>query len=297
MKNKMKETIKETIKEKLTNLLSNIPSLFEADELAYLTLQQKNERQIRDKVAWRLQKELDERFSDENGPQLIVRCEWPSKVDSQNLNNNGQLSGRSAVDLAVLLMNDKKTDYEEVLALVEFKAHSFLNKEKWLYTAFVQDVSKMIKLTGLSRSDVKKNKERIQNADLYFVLVLSSHDKSNFNKYASAVVYKDLLDKGEASKNRPILYNPTDSKGYLDNREIFAKDFMQLPDPNHQDWLETEKKSSLEKIQYDPKTAIQMKLTNVLSAGCSFEYEIFVSSIIWGPYNYDEKSNSLHVSQ
>lgn len=272
--------MKETIKKTLSNLLGNIPNLFEANELAYLTLQQKNERQIRDKVAWKLQAELDARFSDEKGPQLIVRCEWPSNVDSQKL-EKGQVSGRSAVDIAVLLLNDDKTDYKEVLALVEFKAHSFLNKEEWPYEEFVKDVEKMRTLTQLSRLSQPDDK-RIQDADLYFVLVLSSHSKSGCNKYASAVVYKDLLDKGvkrKESRFRPILYDPTNPSEYLRNRKTFAEGFMQLPTP---EWLE--KTLPLKTIQCSP--SMPMVLTNVLSAGRSFEYEIFVSSILWGPYNY-----------
>lgn len=273
---------KDTIKQILTSLLSDIPKLFEADELAYLSLQQKNERQIRDKVAWNLQKELDANFFDEKGPQLIVRCEWPSSVDSQKLDKIENLPGRSAVDLAVLKMNEERTDYTEVLALIEFKAHSFLNKEEWPYEEFVKDVKKMITLTQLSRLSQPDDK-RIQNADLYFVLVLSSHNKSGCNKYASAVVYKDLLDKGVKRKSRfrPILYDPTNPREYLCNRNTFANGFMQLPAP---EWL-GKKTLQLDTIQCSP--SMPMALTNVVSAGYSFEYEMFVSSIIWGPYNYN----------
>ena len=119
---------------------NNIATLFHENELVYISLQQKNERQVRDKVAWELQKRLDHRFG---VGALMVRCEWPSIHDEHNLDYQSAkgiidvsneddevqckkectLNGRKAVDIAVLLMSKDKKDYEEVIALIEFKSH------------------------------------------------------------------------------------------------------------------------------------------------------------------------------
>ena len=124
------------IKDQLEDILikNNIAVLFAPGELAFLTLQQKNERQIRDKVAWVLQQRLDNKFGK---GRFMARCEWPNDVDSKNLDYSKarplkhsdpkeakQLKGRSAVDLAILEMDKSRTDYKEVIALIEFNLNS-----------------------------------------------------------------------------------------------------------------------------------------------------------------------------
>lgn len=158
--------MKKFIKDKLEELLQNVPNYFEENELAYITLQQKVERQIRDKIAWKLQKAADNKYG---VGQLLVRCEWPSSYDENKLDYTGVpgISGRSAVDIAVLKMNDDRTDYDEVLALIEFKHHAFLNKETMFYGEFNKDVAKMKKIASLPRKNSPQDL-RIRQADLYF---------------------------------------------------------------------------------------------------------------------------------
>lgn len=214
--------MKKIIEKKLKELLGNVPNYFEENELAYITLQQKVERQIRDKIAWKLQKAADNKYG---VGQLLVRCEWPSSYDSQKLDyqNISGISGRSAVDIAVLKMNDDRTDYDEVLALIEFKHHAFLNKETWPYDEFEKDVNKMETMALLPRKNQSQDL-RIQQADLYFIMLTTSHQQNNGNKYASAVVYKNILDGIPKSKT-PTLYDPTNTGQYIYEIKAFWKGF------------------------------------------------------------------------
>jgi len=200
-------TINNFIDEQLRSIIKDIPSLFEPDELAYISLQQKNERQIRDKVAYRLQQNLDKEYG---FGQYLVRCEWPSYFDEQELdysqsNNFGkEISGRTAVDMAILKMNELGNGYDEVIALVEFKAHCFLNYEKWPYEEFAEDVAKMYSFTNLNT--------KIQNADLYFIMLTSSigSDGANLDKFGSAIAYQDIFAlnrKNGKSQKKPMLYD------------------------------------------------------------------------------------------
>ena len=276
-----KQTIKQKIFDELKDILSNIPALFQPDELAYLTLQQKNERQIRDKVAWELQKRLDKQYFDSKGPKLIVRCEWPSAVDAKNLCYQcSGLSGRSAVDLAVLLMNDNRTDYEKVVALIEFKADSFLNNEDWPYIAFAEDVEKMQKFTSLIRKN-NSNDLRISDSDLYFVFLLSSHDHNNDDSYASAVTYKNILDKGakRSSLSAPHLYDENNPVPFINARDNFFEgfvDFTKIPT-----WIG--KRIPLPRqIKYN-KVYPLFKF-GIHKLGYTFGYKMYLTGFLWGPY-------------
>lgn len=214
--------MKKFIEQKLEELLKNVPKYFEENELAYIALQQKVERQIRDKIAWKLQKAADNKYG---VGQLLVRCEWPSSYDENKLDYTGVpgISGRSAVDIAVLKMNDDRTDYDEVLALIEFKHHAFLNNEQWPYKEFEKDVNKMKEIASLSRTSPDQG-YRIKQADLYFIMLTTSHQQNNGNKYASAVVYKDILDGIPKSKT-PTLYDPTNTGQYIYDIKAFWKGF------------------------------------------------------------------------
>jgi hypothetical protein len=110
------------IQNTLPNLLNNLTSLFATNELAYLSIQGKNEIQIRDKVAWYLQVAIDNQFGQGN---YVVCHEW------------GPKKGRSKVDLAVLDNQGKP------IVLFEFKSHYLLNNEKYMYAEFVKDSNKM----------------------------------------------------------------------------------------------------------------------------------------------------------
>lgn len=216
--------MKKFIEQKLEELLKNVPKYFEENELAYIALQQKVERQIRDKIAWKLQKAADNKYG---VGQLLVRCEWPSSYDENKLDYTGVpgISGRSAVDIAVLKMNDDRTDYDEVLALIEFKHHAFLNNEQWPYKEFKKDVRKMETMAQLPRKNSPQY-FRILQADLYFIMLTTSHQQNNGDKYASAVTYKDILDKGpKATTYHPTLYDPTNTGQYINDIKAFWKGF------------------------------------------------------------------------
>ncbi len=250
--------IQTDINRKICELLNGIDSLFQdTNELAYITLQQKNERQIRDKVAYELQKYLD---SKDNGT-YIVRCEWPSSSDGKNLDyKDSGLSGRKAVDMAILKMNDNRTDYDKVVALVEFKSQSFLNDETWPVESFKDDVEKMARFTKLPRRN-NQGDLRIQDADLYFIMGVSSHNKRNCPEYASAVAYKDILDLPESSLDcrKSQLFNEQNPQVYVDKMKSFAQKFV---------------------LNGNPATTI----TETKPIGSSFEYNLYQTFIVWGPY-------------
>lgn len=260
--------MKNFIKQKLEELLQNVPNYFEENELAYITLQQKVERQIRDKIAWKLQNAADNKFG---VGQLLVRCEWPSSYDSQKLDypNNSNISHRSAVDIAVLKMNDDRTDYDEVLALIEFKHHAFLNNEQWPYTEFEKDVNKMETMAQLHRINQSQDL-RIRQADLYFIMLTTSHQQNNGDKYASAVTYKNILDKGpKATTYHPTLYDPNNPELYTENLQTFWGNFLKEHQQVHQ--INTSTQLPIQKI------------------GTSFDYDMwFTGLILFLNYKSDE---------
>lgn len=261
--------MKEFIKDRLKELLGNVPNYFEENELAYITLQQKVERQIRDKIAWKLQKEADKKYG---VGQLLVRCEWPSSYDSQKLDyqNISGIIGRSAVDIAVLKMNDDRTDYDKVLALIEFKHHAFLNKETWPFKEFDKDVEKMETMAQLPRKNQSQNLSlRKQQADLYFIMLTTSHQQNNGDKYASAVTYKDILDKGpKATTYHPTLYNPTNPGLYTTNLRTFWGNFSTVYQQKHQ-----------QVQQINTSTLLPMQ-----NIGSSFGYDMWFTGLIFGPF-------------
>ena len=105
----MNPLVQNFIKQTISSLLSNLNSCFPNGELAYYSLQGKNELQIRDKIAWELQKKLDTWKGARN--QYIVRREW------------GPFD-RAKCDLAVLEVDTTNTNKSELVALFEFKSHA-----------------------------------------------------------------------------------------------------------------------------------------------------------------------------
>ena len=263
------------IKDQLEEILikNNVADLFDPGELAFLTLQQKNERQIRDKVAWELQQRLDKKYG---AGEYMARCEWPNDVDSKKLDYNKArplkysnpkgglkvLKGRSAVDLAILKMNSNRDDYDEVVALIEFKSHLFLNGDGWAKGEFKKDVSKMKALSGLSRIGIQADK-RIYNADLYFIYIMNSHERSNILQYTSAVGYWDttlkLHNTNSRSKQKPIL----------------------CTDSNYQKDLDAEFCNIISAVNV-PNNSYQRSATCPI--GTSFKHPLQCTCMIWGPY-------------
>lgn len=282
-RNNVKSQYRISIEEFLQDILikNNISDLFECNELAYITLQQKNERQVRDKVAWKLQKRLDYRFG---VGTFMVRCEWPSIYDEHNLDYQSAkgivyaenkcdevpckkectLNGRKAVDIAVLLMSDDRKDYKEVIALIEFKSHLFLNKDGWVKKEFPKDVYKMRAFTQLSRVNNPQDK-RIKNADLYFVYIMNSHERSDIDEYASAVAYKDTLDlhrkNSTSNQTTPILCS----------------------DVNYQPKLDGEFNDIIKSISTKTKVNTYQR-SNINLLGSSFIHPLFCTCMVWGPY-------------
>lgn len=268
------------IKDQLEDIFvnKNVADLFDRGELAFLTLQQKNERQIRDKVAWELQQRLDKRYGKE---VLMVRCEWPNDVDAKKLDYNKarplkysdpkgglrELKGRSAVDLAVLRMNHpNRDDYYEVIALIELKSHLFLTGETWAQDQFNKDVEKMVAISELDRKGKQADK-RIDNADLYFIYIMNSHVTANkTNRYASAVGYKNQLDmhgKSSAAKAPILLF---DEGGY---QKALAKEFNRI--------ITSKVIITNANNQYcQPLQSYQI--------GTSFGHPLYYTCMLWGPY-------------
>ena len=67
--------LKAFIKTQLQELLNEPKMGFEGNELAFLSSQCKNEMQIRDKIAWRLQNIMNQEYGD----LYVVRREWSTK--------------------------------------------------------------------------------------------------------------------------------------------------------------------------------------------------------------------------
>lgn len=266
------------IKDQLEDILvnKNVAVLFAPDELAYLTLQQKNERQIRDKVAWVLQQRLDKKFGI---GAFMARCEWPNDVDSKNLDYSKarplkhsdpkeakELKGRSAVDLAILKMNTNRDDYEEVIALIEFKSHLFLTRETWAQEQFNKDVEKMVAISELDRNG-KQPDYRIKDADLYYIYIMNSHvTAGKTNRYASAVGYKNQLDmhkRSNAAKAPQKLFDENDYQQALTNEfDSIKNTVIILNKPN---------------VYCQPLQSHQI--------GTSFEHPLYYTCMLWGPYN------------
>lgn len=280
------EILRNAVKANLKELLGRVTDLFSKDELAYISLQQNNKSQIRDKIAFYLQKTMDSSYPGE----CIVRCEWPSLEDMRKLDYlDSKISHRSTVDIAVLKMNDEKTDYVEVLALMEFKTHMFLNREKWPYEDFSRDVNKMKMITQLPRNFAEGD-FRIKNADLYFVMGNTSHDnrdKGKFLRYPSAIAYRDILGLSDDKKSRrtAILYDREKPDIYKDELMRFWEGFCTM----RFDFGGTEQRVDTPytmeycgvKCQEVPERIIQR-------IGSSFGYNMYQTFLVWGPYRADK---------
>lgn len=127
--------------------LNTITGRFDQDELAFLSLQGKNENQIRDKIAWRIHNLLEEAYPN----QYLVVKEWKPT----------HIKGRERVDLAILKMG-KNGEQTNVVAMLEFKAQSIVRPETWYLKEFVHDI---VKMRRFAESDTDVN--------LYFVFLMT----------------------------------------------------------------------------------------------------------------------------
>ena len=140
---------------------------FEENELAFLALQGKIELQLRDKIAWELNKK-----------GYTVKKEYaPTDIEI----------GRSKCDLAIL------DDNLNPQCLIEFKAHSSHNWEKRYQAAFENDVDKMRYFT--------KNKK----VDLFYIHFQTFH-QTTFNTPLEKmlVAYSDIINRAVKNKVEDI---------------------------------------------------------------------------------------------
>jgi len=162
-------SMKKFIKETLQELLNSLNDGFDEGELAYLSSQGKNEIQIRDKIAWRLHKEINARYGDIH--QYVVRREWgPESL------------GKKRVDLAILELNPSLTKVKRAIALIEFKAQSIVRPEKWYLDEFKNDVKKMRDLVQDENCTICKD------ADMYFVFLETGQNRKA-DEYKPVLAY------------------------------------------------------------------------------------------------------------
>lgn len=158
--------MKDFVKERLQSLLENLDDLFQDNELAYFSSHCKNELQIRDRIAWRLQQDITKEYGD----LYVVRREWAPEEKNKR-----------RVDLAILEMKADKKSVQKVIALIEFKAHAIARPEPAYYgLEFQNDVKKM--------RDFKKDVNICADADLYFVF-LESGQNEKADQYESVLGY------------------------------------------------------------------------------------------------------------
>ena len=222
--------VRELIQDTLPKLLNKLTDLFAPNELAYLSIQGKNEIQIRDKVAWRLQVAID---SDQDCQGNYVVChEW------------GLEKGRSKVDLAVLDNQGKP------IVLFEFKSHYLLNNEKYMYAEFVKDSNKMYQFCN-GNSDIHMYFIFLQNVPspiqrpvggvLQYVMPTSYAGR--LNNLTQAYVYTgtnahqiqtqiQTIWSGFGSYNPTNFPNPYSKKKNLSGLHFFAPQSNSVPQFN-----------------------------------------------------------------
>lgn len=269
------------IAHEINSLLNSLSRLFNnANELAFYSLQGKNELQIRDKIAWYLQQALDRQYGT---CKYIVRREWSPKE-------------RSKVDLAVLKINGLNTDLVEPIALIEFKAHSFVNKEQWPYAAFLVDIKKMYDMVDDIRTlkDEKGNQayHTAENVDMYYIFLHSTQNqKQTIGGYKEAIAYVDIL-------NHSNTICPATSTDYINYWKEFYNDstiynaFLNKKGTNqlkhYQKFYKDHSLFNYKKNLIHYKSGTPSSNTpNIQSVGAYMSYEWFITPFIWGPYKRD----------
>lgn len=251
------------IKNTLANSLNNLTTLFAPNELAYLSIQGKNELQIRDKVAWNLQVALDKRFG--QGKYLVCH-EWAKQ-------------GRSKVDMAVL------DDNGHPIALFEFKAHYLLNDETYMYAEFVKDTNKMYGFCN--NEDIDMYFIFIQNVPsptlplggvLQHIMPASYAGRLNNTRHSfiytgstTGVVQNQIqtIWNGFYNYNHKNFPNPYSSKNNLAGLHFFA------PQPN---------------------SIPQFNINQLQNIGSIYGCPCYIAPLIWGPYTWNNlASNIVHT--
>lgn len=173
----MDNDIKIKIRELLSSIISQITTYYDKDELAFLSFEEKIERTLRDKIAWKLQLKLDElHHIGYLTYKYLVRMEWTPYIDDLKLK-------KRKVDMAVLRQNNDCTDYIECIAMFEFKAHSLQKPESFVKDEYAKDSQK---LRDFSHASELKN-ANVQ-PDLYFIFFQQLHLQL-IEKYQNACTY------------------------------------------------------------------------------------------------------------
>lgn len=228
----------------LPELLKDFTIGFEKNELAFLSIQGKNEQQIRDKIAWRLHNALA--AAKEGYEHVVVRREWSPDRRS-----------RSKVDLAVLLLDDKNEKVSKTLALIEFKAQSLARPENWYLDEFAHDVFKMYNMCEDDQTQ------------MYFVFLHSAQ-----SSYEAA---PDVVQAAKLYRNSKTALCSIDDdsqcKAMMKTEwEKFFKETISQKFNKH-----TYEFTYRDAVKEIPKPKIQY-------IGTVYNTQCFTAAMIWGPY-------------
>ena len=241
----------------LPYILNNLTNFFAPNELAYLSIQGKNEIQIRDKVAWYLQGAIDDQFGQGN---YVVCHEW------------GPKKGRSKVDLAVL----DNQGYPRVL--FEFKSHYLLNNEKYMYAEFVKDTNKMFKLC--------KQDDKI---DMYFIFLQNVPSPT---QRPVGGVLKNVMPTSYAGRLNNLkqahVYTETND-GLIPHIKGIWNDFYVY---NEDKFTSAMKRDLKDRHFFAPQSNSVPQFTIQLQdIGKSYGCPCYIAPFIWGPYT----CNTLNI--
>ena len=128
--------------------IKNIPSTYGMNELAFLAMQGKIELQLRDKIAWYIEQNINAGQYDINAGPYYVRREY-----------NAPSNGREKCDLAIL---DNKMN---PVCLIEFKAHSAATFEKGYIDKCNHDIDKMWRIASSTGT----------TPEIYYIFFLTEH--------------------------------------------------------------------------------------------------------------------------
>ena len=150
--------------------IKNIPSTYVGDELAFLAMQSKIELQLRDKIAWYLEQNINGAMP--NAGQYYVRREY-----------NTLGNGREKCDLAII------DDTMKPVCLIEFKAHSAATFEKGYINNCTDDIDKMKRIACSTGT----------NTEIYYIFFQTEH-QGILPVKNGLIAYYDIIKK--ALKNK-----------------------------------------------------------------------------------------------
>jgi len=263
----LKTITRETLNNILNTIVSEDANCFEKGELAYIMLQEKAERQIRDKVAWKLQQLLYKKDD-----RLLVCMEWcPTDWKTTDSSN------KPRVDLAVLYLNDDKINYVDVLAMVEFKYYALLtDSEKTDKTDnFTNDILKMKEIANLPSKD-----SRYSESDIYYVVLQGNYKVLQGNHQCDSYSKKRLL---YAPAIKYEYSNSQYNKVNKDSSHDFGRLVYECFDKYYNNTMGCEITTSEDLSKKGRK-----KRYPVVQVGESLGYSLQMSMMVWGPFYKDD---------